>query len=152
MLGLDLIERMGFELPLAAEAIDRRLPPEPGDGPLTSTRQTLAEYRARHAAVRSLASDSVALMQQAASAGSLASLMKVSFTELLQSMMGWLGAEVVDDPAIDPGQAHWGGYVSGDWSVDFVSSFGWTIAGGTNEIQLNIIAERLLGLPRERKA
>ena len=44
------------------------------------------------------------------------------------------------------------GFVSGDWRVDALSSYGWTIAGGTNEIQLNIIAERLLGLPRERKA
>jgi alkylation response protein AidB-like acyl-CoA dehydrogenase len=152
VLGLDLIERMGFELPRAAEAIERRLPPEPGDGPLTSTRQTLAEFRARHAAVRSLASDSVALMQRAASAGSLSSLMKVSFTELLKEMMGWLSDEVADDPAVDPGQLYWEGFVSGDWRVDALSSYGWTIAGGTNEIQLNIIAERLLGLPRERKA
>ena len=61
-------------------------------------------------------------------------------------------AEVVDDPWLDPGQAHWEGFISGDWRVDWLSSHGWTIAGGTNEIQLNIIAERLLGLPRERKA
>ncbi len=31
---------------------------------------------------------------------------------------------------------------------DFLNSYGWTIAGGSNEIMRNIIAERILGLPK----
>ena len=31
---------------------------------------------------------------------------------------------------------------------DFLKSYGWTIAGGSNEVMRNIIAERILGLPR----
>jgi alkylation response protein AidB-like acyl-CoA dehydrogenase len=40
---------------------------------------------------------------------------------------------------------HW---ESTDWMVDYVDSWAWTIAGGSNEIQRNILAERVLGLPR----
>lgn len=38
---------------------------------------------------------------------------------------------------------------TGNWVVDFMNSYNWTIAGGSDEIQRNIIAERLLGMPRE---
>jgi alkylation response protein AidB-like acyl-CoA dehydrogenase len=35
-----------------------------------------------------------------------------------------------------------------DWSERYLLSFGESIGGGTSEIQRNIIAERVLGLPR----
>jgi alkylation response protein AidB-like acyl-CoA dehydrogenase len=37
---------------------------------------------------------------------------------------------------------------SGRWSHGFFMSFANTIAGGSSEIQRNIIAQRVLGLPR----
>lgn len=44
-----------------------------------------------------------------------------------------------------------GGMETGNWMADFMNSYAWTIAGGSDEVQRNIIAERLLGMPREPK-
>ena len=53
------------------------------------------------------------------------------------------------------GQLHapitFGDLNSGNWMADFMNSYAWTIAGGSDEIQRNIIAERMLGMPREPK-
>jgi alkylation response protein AidB-like acyl-CoA dehydrogenase len=40
---------------------------------------------------------------------------------------------------------------TGNWMADFMNSYAWTIAGGSEEIQRNIIAERMLAMPREPK-
>lgn len=41
---------------------------------------------------------------------------------------------------------------TGNWTLDFMNSYNWSIAGGSNEVQRNIIAERMLGMPREPKS
>jgi alkylation response protein AidB-like acyl-CoA dehydrogenase len=40
------------------------------------------------------------------------------------------------------------GYETSNWMFDFMNSYQWNIAGGSNEIQRNIVAERMLELPR----
>jgi len=40
---------------------------------------------------------------------------------------------------------------TGNWTLDFMNSYNWSIAGGSDEIQRNIISERMLGMPREPK-
>lgn len=40
---------------------------------------------------------------------------------------------------------------TGNWTVDFMNSYNWSIAGGSDEIQRNIISERILRMPREPK-
>ena len=52
--------------------------------------------------------------------------------------------ERFDDAFLDVFNASY----DGAWAVQYLRSFSGTIAGGTSEIQRNIIAERLLGLPR----
>ncbi len=41
---------------------------------------------------------------------------------------------------------------TGNWMVDFMNSYNWSIAGGSDEIQRNIISERMLGMPREPRS
>jgi alkylation response protein AidB-like acyl-CoA dehydrogenase len=55
-----------------------------------------------------------------------------------------LGAEAFDRAAIAPLQA----VDESSWFEAYLWAFAQTIAGGTSEIQRNIIAERILGLPR----
>ena len=55
-----------------------------------------------------------------------------------------LGAEALDREAIAPVLT----VRPGSWAEAYLWSFAQTIAGGTSEIQRNIISERLLGLPR----
>jgi alkylation response protein AidB-like acyl-CoA dehydrogenase len=49
-------------------------------------------------------------------------------------------------PVVEPGV--YNGFDDGSWAVQYLRAFAGTIAGGTSEIQRNIIAERVLGLPR----
>lgn len=41
---------------------------------------------------------------------------------------------------------------TGNWTLDFMNSYNWSIAGGSDEIQRNIISERVLQMPREPKS
>jgi hypothetical protein len=51
------------------------------------------------------------------------------------------GADRTDESAVDPAGAQ--------WAKDALFTLSLSIAGGTNEIQRSILAERVLGLPRE---
>jgi alkylation response protein AidB-like acyl-CoA dehydrogenase len=49
-------------------------------------------------------------------------------------------------PEVDPGLIN--AFDDGAWVVQYLRSFAGTIAGGTSEIQRNILSERVLGMPR----
>ncbi len=81
-----------------------------------------------------------------------ASLVKLSYSRTLREFTS-LGLRVggLDAQYHEP-IVFGGGMETGNWMADFMNSYAWTIAGGSDEVQRNIIAERLLGMPREPKS
>jgi alkylation response protein AidB-like acyl-CoA dehydrogenase len=75
------------------------------------------------------------------------SLLKLYGSEALQKALQF-GTDASGVDALDLerlGPAMWR---DGSWAIQYLRSFSATIPGGTSEIQRNIIAERVLGLPR----
>ncbi len=146
-MALPTIERLGVALrQLAADvAADSR------HGSTTGIQQDIARLLARQVAVRSLALDTIDLLERGRDSGGLASLIKISFSDLLEEVTSLASLIGGEESLADPGSPHFLGYVSGRWTTDWLGSWAATIAGGANEIQRDIVAERLLAMPREPK-
>jgi alkylation response protein AidB-like acyl-CoA dehydrogenase len=69
------------------------------------------------------------------------SFVRLAFAELAQRIHR-AAADILGPEAL----------TDGPWVHDYLESYSETIAGGTAEIQRNIIGERILGLPREGRA
>lgn len=78
--------------------------------------------------------------------GAEGSIVKVIWTELWQQVTE-LGLEIMG-PLSDLYLGDKGAVFGGEFSYHFLECRGWSIASGSNEIQRNIIAERILGLPK----
>jgi alkylation response protein AidB-like acyl-CoA dehydrogenase len=101
--------------------------------------ETLMDLRADAAALRAM-SYQFALKSETGPVGSEGSMIRLYFAELAQRV-GKASIEIFGLAAPDVLAEHGLGF-------DYFDSFSETIAGGTAEIQRNIIAERVLGLPR----
>ena len=79
-----------------------------------------------------------------------ASIVKLTYSRVLQDF-ALLGLRLggLDEQTRAP--IVFGDLNTGNWMADFMNSYAWTIAGGSDEVQRNIIAERMLEMPREPK-
>lgn len=107
-------------------------------------RRRIAEVAQRAATLRALGYKGFASFTQTSSAPEH-SYLKLASSELGKSLYE-LGMEIQGPfgPVTDD---EWG-EEDGRWVLGFFVSFANTIAGGSSEIQRNIIAQRILGLPR----
>ncbi|MEW1694223.1 acyl-CoA dehydrogenase [Streptomyces sp. NPDC093249] len=72
--------------------------------------------------------------------GTGGSVFKLHYSHARQELYD-TAADVLGPDALDLGR---------DWTLDRLSSLSYTIAAGTSQIQRNIVAERVLGLPKGR--
>jgi alkylation response protein AidB-like acyl-CoA dehydrogenase len=147
---LEFAERLGHGLDLLIELAStrelvagRRAIDDP------SVRESLASLHTEAAALRLLCRATIDRLVHDGGAGPQASIIKLYYSELLQRLLAaGLELDGLDAHLADvrpPGSA----CESGHWLLDFVASWMWTISAGTNEIQRTIVAERVLGLPRD---
>ena len=117
----------------------------------SSARDRLAVLASQIQGLRALTGRPASHGRTPATPAASAAINKLYYSELLQHVTEY-GVELTGLSGQRSGKRTMSaGWLSGHWIDDFVRSWEWTIPGGTSEIQRNIIAERVLGLPREKR-
>jgi alkylation response protein AidB-like acyl-CoA dehydrogenase len=131
------VERL-IELARSRRSIDGR--PVIDDGALA---QRLARARADCAALRALTYLAISKNAHADQPGPEGSMMKLHYADLAKRVFQ-LGMEILGPRSLAFTEEE----ADSEWIDSHLVAFSMSIGGGTSEIQKNIIAERVLGLPR----
>ena len=102
----------------------------------------LARARADVASLQAMTYMGVSRNSKAGAPGAEGSMLKLHWSDLAKRVSR-IALGMLDDTALSRSRDE-----DGEWVDDYLFSFSHSIGGGTSEIQRNIIAERLLGLPR----
>ena len=138
---VELTERLWFALERLVECVGAGLPVE--------YRHELTDIYGDAVVLRRLCRQLVHELVTRGGVGPEASVLKLFYSQLLQRLTEFgtrAGGLAEQEWTPEP---HGSGWHSMSWVRDYVGSWAWTIAGGTNEIQRSLVAERALGLPRD---
>jgi alkylation response protein AidB-like acyl-CoA dehydrogenase len=140
----DLVEtnRMIGDLAALARKVTRRSGTAWDD---VSLRREIGHLQAEMDALWAMTKRNLAQAERHGIPGPASSVVKVYYSELLQRMTD-LGMRILDRASLSRDDV--GELASGAFVEERLRSTAFTIAAGTSQIQRNIIAERILGLPK----
>lgn len=148
--GLTLVElsqRMRYALPMIAEVMRSR-----GRFEDAAVRRDLGALIAKVEGACALADQYLLKRISGTEAVGDASLVKLCYAQTLREFTA-LGKRISGlQGQFDVSFMRGATQETGNWTLDFMNSYNWSIAGGSNEVQRNIIAERMLNMPREPRS
>jgi alkylation response protein AidB-like acyl-CoA dehydrogenase len=150
---LELQARLAVALgEIAAQALVTPVAPGRMAADDDSVRQDLAARAAEVEVLALLGRRLARDVERTGEVGPEGSIVKLFYSETLQKLTA-LAVRICGLPAmLDERREFATSWTSGHWMIDHLKSWNWTIAAGSNEIQRNIIGERVLGLPREPRS
>ncbi|MDM8010944.1 MAG: acyl-CoA dehydrogenase family protein [Parasphingorhabdus sp.] len=117
-----------------------------------ATRREIVDISGRIEALRAMLTTLMANRIAGREAIGDASILKLAYSRLSRDFTA-LGLRLGGKAALcDTHYTLGAGYETGNWMFDFMNSYQYNIAGGSNEVQRNIISERVLKMPREKMA
>jgi alkylation response protein AidB-like acyl-CoA dehydrogenase len=152
-LALEIVERIDVaRRGLRRELRDGGLGGGFGTDPARADDDAVVAMSARSLALSCMAHDMIGTILTSGRPSSLSSVVKVASSDLMRAVVDhaslYDGVESMVAHPLIPGTS----WFSGHWFTDFIHSWAWSIGAGSNEIQRNIIADRVLGMPRTARA